>query len=180
MDTLGYVDAQIFLFINHLPHGYVPDQLALFLSVVGKWGAVWLIIALILFFREEKRDHWFFVPSIFVATGTAVSEFLLKALFARSRPTVDMGAIIIGSADNFSFPSSHATLAFAFAYVLARKEPRWKNALYALAVLISISRIYLGVHYPSDVIGGAALGSIIGCGAVALEKYFSGPKKQHR
>jgi len=129
---------------------------------------VWVVIAIVLFFREEKKDHWFFLPSAFVMISAVISEYIFKMLVARPRPTVDMGAIIVGAADNFSFPSSHAVLAFAFAYVLSAEESKFTKWFYALAVLIALSRVYLGVHYPLDIIGGAILGWGIGKAALGI------------
>lgn len=158
MEALLALDRRVFFFINHLPHSFVFDQLALLFSGVGTWGAVWVVIALFIFFREEKRDPWFFLPSALVLVGATICEYMIKAFIARPRPT----DLIAG----FSFPSTHATLAFAFAYILSREEPKLKYWFYMLAVLISLSRVYLGVHYPLDVIGGALLGW--GVGRVAL------------
>jgi undecaprenyl-diphosphatase len=171
MDWLLSLDKHIFLFINHLAHPWILDEVAKFFSGIGSGGAIWLIIALVLFFREEKRDHWFFMPIVF-ATGLSLwlSEMVLKGIFLRPRPTVDMGAIIVHAADNYSFPSSHATLAFALANVLVEEEPRFRYALYALAIAISFSRMYLGVHYPFDVTAGAILGHFIGYAAMYVSK----------
>lgn len=154
MESILALDLQLFLLIHHLPHSFLFDQIALFLSAVGSWGAVWIVIAFYLFFREEKWDHWFFLPSAMVLIGGAVSEYIVKTIFSRSRPT----DIISG----FSFPSTHAVLAFAFAYILSREEPKLRNWFYILATLISFSRIYLGVHYPLDVVAGALVGWGVG------------------
>jgi undecaprenyl-diphosphatase len=67
----------------------------------------------------------------------------------------------------YSFPSGHATVSFACAAVLAAALPRLRVPLFALAALIAFSRVYVGVHYPSDVVGGAALGILI---AIALRR----------
>ncbi len=170
MDFLFALDRALFLGINHLPHTIISDSIAQFFSGVGAWGVVWFVIVLYLFFREERRDHWFFVPSIFASVSTVISEYVLKALIARPRPSAEMGALIVGYADNFSFPSSHATLAFAFATLLSGVEKRWKWWLYALASFIALSRIYLGVHYPLDIIGGSLLGYGIGVIGLRMER----------
>jgi len=174
------MDEALFLAINHLPHTVIIDALAQFLSGIGQWGAIWFIIAIILFFREEKRDHWFFLPSLLATgLGTLVSEVFLKWIVRRPRPTVTIGAIIRTFPGNYSFPSTHATIAWAMAFVLSREEPRLRWLFYLLAILISLSRIYLGVHYPSDVLGGAILGLGIGWFVMRTERLVL-PKHRRR
>jgi hypothetical protein len=68
------MDQSLFLAINHLPHTVMFDALAGFLSGIGQWGAIWFLIAVILFFREEKRDHWFFLPTV-LATVLSLTMF---------------------------------------------------------------------------------------------------------
>lgn len=163
-------DRIIFLYINHLPHNLVSDSVAYALSGVGTYGFIWFVIGLWLFIREEERDHRFFIP--FLSAGLVsliLIEYILKPLFGRLRPGLDLGAIILGSFNNdsYSFPSGHATIAFALAGILAAKEPKWKWWFYVLAILIALSRIYLGQHFPSDVIAGAILGWGIGAATMA-------------
>jgi len=174
------MDQVLFLAINHLPHIAIIDDLARFFSGIGQWGAIWFVIAVILFFREEERDHWFFLPTILATVlSLTISEILLKWIVARPRPTEVIGAIILTTPGNYSFPSTHATIAWAMAYVLSREEPRLRGWFYLLATVISLSRIYLGVHYPTDVIAGAFLGLGIGWGAIYLERLLR-PKRQGR
>jgi len=164
MDILLTTDHQLFLAINHLPHTLITDWLALIISGVGVGGLIWFLLAVVLFVREETKDHRFFVP-ILATLGICwiFVELILKYIVSRERPTPDIGAVIVGNGTGwFSFPSSHATVAFAMAIVLSRYEPRWRTALFILAVVISLSRIYLGVHYPIDVFAGALLGTLIG------------------
>jgi undecaprenyl-diphosphatase len=155
------LDHAIFLFINHWPHTPVSDAVALTLSgVLASTIAVWLLLSIWLFVREEKKDHWFFLP-VFLASGLSlfITDVCLKNFFSRNRPP---GANLT----DYSFPSGHATFAWALAVVLATKEPRAKWLFYALAFFISLSRVYLGVHYPSDVAAGALVG--LGIGFVSL------------
>lgn len=164
MNILLTLDIKLFTLINHLPHTSITDAIALALSGVGTAGIIWFLIAAVLFVREEKKDHWFFLP--FAAAGTVswfFVEIVAKPLVARSRPGLEAGTILVGSSgDGFSFPSGHATIAFALANILSHKEPRFRWFLYTLAVLIALSRVYLGVHYPLDVIAGGVLGWGIG------------------
>lgn len=168
METILNLDQQLFLAINHLPHNLVFDSAAQFLSGIGKAGLVWFVLAILLFLQQERRDHRFFLP--FLTTGVlsgVLVDFILKPLVGRLRPMVEMGALIVGNGtDGLAFPSGHATIAWAMAYVLSRYEPRWRRWLYCLALAISFSRIYLGVHYPLDVIAGGLLGWGIGWGSL--------------
>lgn len=164
METLLAMDRQVFFLINGSYHASIFDWTAILLSGVGTAGIIWFILGIALFLRGEKRDKWFFAP-FFLTGGLSyiVSEILLKPLVGRIRPSVEMGAIVVGNqSTDPSFPSGHATIAFAMAVVLANKEPKWKWMFYTLAVLISLSRIYLGVHYPLDVISGSIFGLVIG------------------
>lgn len=173
MSTLPF-DQQIFLYINHLPHGGISDTLAKLLSGIGTAGVVWFVIGIVLFLREEKKHPLFFAP-IIAAGGVswALVELVIKPLVARPRPTLEMGAIIVGGLKNdFSFPSGHATIAFAMAAVLSLYEPKLTKWFYALALFISLSRIYLGVHYPVDVLAGGALGWGIGWSVLYMRKYI--------
>lgn len=170
MDMIFSWDRALFLQINQLHHSVVTDSIAMFFSGIGELGAVWLLIAVLVFIREELRDHWFFAPiASAMAVGLVLSEFALKHIVARPRPAAEMGAIIVSAAENYSFPSTHAILAFAGAYVLSSKEPKYRTSLYLLAAAIALSRIYLGAHYPVDVLGGALIGSVIGYYAVRIE-----------
>lgn len=172
METLLALDHQIFLLINHLPHTILSDTLALTLSGIGAGGLIWLALSLLIFVRVERKEHWFFLP---VILATALSEFIgnlaLKDFFGRNRPPLSLGAIQVqGVLPDHSFPSGHATFAWALAVVLASKEPRLKYFYYTLAILISLSRIYLGVHYPADVVAGSAVGLSIGYVSLWLER----------
>lgn len=164
MNALLTIDQKLFLFINHLPHTAVTDGVAKFFSLIGTAGFIWLVIGGLLFLKEERKHHSFFVPIIAAGAGSYVLvEWIIKPLVGRMRPTIEMGAILVGNPKiDYSFPSGHATIAFAMAGVLSAYEPKFRAWFYVLAVCISLSRIVVGVHYPLDVIGGAVLGWGIG------------------
>lgn len=170
-------DHAIFLFINHLPHTLVSDTVALTLSgVYSSTVIIWLLISIWLFVREEKKDHWFFLPVIMASSlSLLITDVILKNFFARDRPP---GALLF----DYSFPSGHATFAWALAVVLASKEPRARWLFYGLAFFISLSRVYLGVHYPYDVVAGTLVGLAIGYFSlwgerVLVQKYHKKRKK---
>ena len=114
---------------------------------------MWIAIALVL--AIAWRRPWLLV-GVAVAVGIAdVIVDLIKIAVPRHRPFEHQ----LGPSERtHSFPSGHTATAFAGATMLAAYLPRWRMPLYVLAVLIALSRLYNGVHYPTDVIAGALLG----------------------
>lgn len=86
---------------------------------------------------------------------------LLKNLIRRPRPAdaVESLSAFIRPSDRFSFPSGHTAAAFVFAVAVSAFFPAWAPAAFALAIAIGLSRVLLGVHFPSDILAGAVLGS---------------------
>lgn len=183
IDLFSQYDTQLFIFFNHFGHNVLLNYFFAILSGVGTWGIIWIIIALILFFWEEKKNHQKLI-ALFIGLGisTIVVE-LVKNLTKRVRPelTVPFVLTISEKSTSFSFPSGHATIAFAAAYILGRQHKKLKWLYYLLAILISYSRIYLGKHYPSDVMIGAVTGLCIGYFSINLvNKLFKRPTKLTR
>jgi len=174
MELLRTFDTNIFFSINHLPHTWWSDMVGQMFSGFENAWIVWFCIGIILFVREERKDHWFIISSGILATLTyTLSELLIKQSIGRIRPDVLFGAIVVGTVPiSFSFPSTHATLAIACAYLFSEKEPRWRWWLYVLATFVCLSRIYLGHHYPIDVIGGILIGISIGYIAIIITSFF--------
>jgi undecaprenyl-diphosphatase len=165
MDIILSVDTQLFYFLNRLPHNPVTDNLAVFFSGIGSYALVWFVLGIGLIYREERRDHWFFLPlSLTALLSFFLTEWFLKPAIGRPRPQFLLDTYLVTGMflDSRSFPSGHATTAFALAYLLSQKEPRFRSAFYLLAILIALSRVFLGYHYPLDIFAGALLGSLIG------------------
>ena len=136
------------------------------LSYAGSFGFVWLGIAFAISGFSWSR------PWLWTRVGAAIllSESIsgaLKPAIERDRPPLSrpVPEPLLETPSTYSFPSGHATVSFACATVLALAVPRLTWPLYALAALISFSRVYVGVHYPFDVLVGAVLGVAI---AIAL------------
>jgi membrane-associated phospholipid phosphatase len=96
--------------------------------------------------------------------GAAITAFTLKSAFNRERPEKDSPRY------NSSFPSGHTANWFALATVYSAKYPKYAIPLYAAGVIVGLSRIYQGEHYPSDVLAGAAIGVGFGYLTLKLEK----------
>lgn len=172
--AISKIDINLFLSINSLPHNFFTDHFFFFFSGVGKISFVWIGIMTILFVWEELKDKKVFFTLIAALFFSFLfSEIILKNIIKRPRPQFVMERIILveDNQKNYSFPSSHATLAFAAAYVLAKEHKKWQKGYFLLAFLIAFSRVYLGKHYPLDVIMGAFLGIFIGhFSLLAIEK----------
>ena len=132
------------------------------ISLIGGHGLVWYVIGATL--GIARRMRWAAVVSLFLSLLLAafISDVVLKPLIARPRPFVSLPAVlVIGERpSDASFPSGHAAHAFAGAVMLTSALPTGRWIWLALAVLIAYSRMYLGVHYLSDIIGGAVVGTI--------------------
>ncbi|HST26492.1 MAG TPA: phosphatase PAP2 family protein [Gaiellaceae bacterium] len=144
------------------------DQIFVWLSNIGRLGLVFLGIAFVAAVVLRR-------PRIFVLTlgADVVADLLstgIKAAVDRRRPHLPHPLVKLPT--DGSFPSGHASVAFACAVMLALTVPRLAIPVLVLAAAIAYSRLYLGVHYPLDVLGGAALGTVV---AIALRRLAAGP-----
>lgn len=149
-------------------HGMSSEPLTRFMLVVTQLGSTAVVAALAVgWMLAWRRRDWraALMPSL-AGIGAGVTSLLIKALVHRPRPEVVQALVHV---DSFSFPSGHALLSMAFYGTVAleltaddlRRGTRIAIWLMAgvLVLLIGASRVYLGVHYPSDVLGGYALGA---------------------
>jgi undecaprenyl-diphosphatase len=99
---------------------------------------------------------------------------LIKNRAVRERPYITHSAIECASAplDRYSFPSGHTLHAVCFTLIVASYFPEWTAALVAVALLIALSRVILGLHYPTDVAAGAVLGGALGLGSLLLAQQW--------
>ena len=132
------------------------DPVFRWLTYLGTDGALWLALAAGLTLVTRRRG-----PLLWVAVADAAAQLVtraLQALLGRARPHVDR---IVSEPHSHSFPSGHTSSSVACALVLASFAPRLRAGLIVLAAAIAYSRLYVGVHYPLDVLGGAVLGALL-------------------
>jgi undecaprenyl-diphosphatase len=132
-----------------------------------------IVLWLLLFWRAGKRGRIVaFLTLLVITAGDQLSAHVLKPIFGRERPPYALESVrlIVDTTRSFSFPSAHATNSFAVASFVSSFYPVTRVPLYVLAVLIAYSRVYVGVHYPFDILGGAVLGLAIGLSCAALAR----------
>ena len=171
------VDTRLFLAINHLPHTVVSDEAMYSLTTImnGGWG--WVGGLLVRVIWVDKRDLKILreiLPPLWLAT--LIVEHPIKGYFRRKRPFINVvKAIAVGrKPSTFSFPSGHSAASFAGAWLIARHYPKQASLWYGIAALVGFSRIYLGAHYPSDVVIGATIGTLIAESSRRLIDYLDG------
>jgi undecaprenyl-diphosphatase len=138
---------------------------------------LWIVLALVLGAAYRRwGTMWLTVVAIALADWSATG---LKALVGRDRPPLRYPEpkTLVPVPHDASFPSGHAATSFAAATMLSLAFPRFAPPLFVLAAAVAFSRVYVGVHYPLDVIGGAVLGALI---AIALRRLAANLPRSRR
>ena len=151
------------------------DVLALFVSLPGEAGAFWISLALIvLVFGKSEYRIYGLLALVAMFVSDLVIAHTIRVIHFRPRPFIGLEDVHqLGPAwRGSSFPAAHADSSFACAFVLGKGLERAKVFLYTFATLSSLSRIYLGMHYPSDVIAGALVGLFSGFLIIRLYGYY--------
>ena len=140
------------------------DAVMPFISKLGDGGAIWIALTLVLMlFRKTRRTGYMLALSLVL--GLLIGNLTLKPLIARVRPydaNPDF-VLLIDRLSDYSFPSGHTLASFEAATVLLLQYRAKAVPALVLALLIAFSRLYLYVHYPSDVLAGALLGVAFAC-----------------
>lgn len=182
LEFLFAIDKAIVLFLNGINFKLL-DYFMWFVSFLGNYAAIWILLAFFALFKDKKKgNRLFFVFLFSLLIVVLLTDGIAKNVYFRERPyEAFQGMKIIGSlpADS-SFPSSHAAVAFLGAVVFSYFYRKFKIYLYTFAVLAMISRVYLAVHYPSDVIVGAILGYAVGMFMIFVYKRIQGKNLQRK
>ncbi len=152
-------DSAIYLWINHWPHPEILNWIAIVLHYATRGMLIYLMLIFILLLVKKYRETLFILVSGLVTAG--VVDVILKPLIHRMRPFVYLSdvSVLYPLPTSYSFPSAQTAVAFAVAVacivIFHGKHWRW---LWFWAILVGIDRIYMGHHYPSDVISGTIIG----------------------
>lgn len=139
------------------------DTLMPLITALGNAGVIWIVCAVLLLLRRDTRKTGLAMAAALLLE-LLVCNLLLKPLVDRVRPFEINTAVqlLITAPTDGSFPSGHTGASFASVLVLFRSRSRLRWPALVLAVLIAFSRLYLYVHFPTDVLAGAIIGSLLG------------------
>lgn len=172
-------DGALLLWIQDVLRSPALDSFMIAFTRLGNGGLLFIIAGIgLLCFPRTRRAGAAALTALLL--GALCTNMVLKNLVARPRPWLDVAGLIplIGEGDPNSFPSGHTTAAFAFAGALLHTLPvGWGKALaLGAAILMGLSRLYVGVHYPTDVLAGVLVGLLAGWLAALLWKRLA-PEK---
>lgn len=159
-ELLKQLDLSVFYFFNHTLSTGVLDLFFSFITNVRNWFPVYIVALLYLTIKGGRKGRIASVLVLLLVTTTDQLGVVIKEIFLRLRPCNALPDVFtpLGCTGTFSFPSNHALNNFAVAIFFSMLYPKAKWYLLAAASIIAISRVYLGLHYPSDILGGAVLG----------------------
>lgn len=147
--------------IGQLSHP-ILDKIMLFFTHLGEIGFIWILIGVGLLFSKKYRKYGI-ILLLGLLSGLLVGNVFLKNIVARPRPSwLQEMALLIKNPTDYSFPSGHTLSSFIAATILTLTNRKWGYWAIPLASLIAFSRLYLYVHFPSDVLFGMVLGIILG------------------
>lgn len=156
MDWITNIDVSILLFIQEHIRVDALNGFWKFITSLGDGGWFWIALGLILLIPKKTRKVGL-AALLSLALGALITNVTLKPLIARTRPfdLVDSIIPLIAKPRDYSFPSGHTCASFSAALIFYRMLPKkYGIPAVVLAAMIALSRLYVGVHYPTDVIGG--------------------------
>jgi len=176
-----YFDNELVRGVSFL-RDYILDNFFLVITLISSSIIIFFILTALFLWREHKR-RWIFPLWLCLGVSSVIS-FILKITIQRLRP-FQLGIVSLiprlqeasQSVWNFSFPSSHAMIAFCAIPILNKEFPKLKKFWIAFAVLIAFSRVYFGLHFISDIIAGGIIGYTIGAMILKTEKETKFGKK---
>lgn len=164
LNWLINIDKQLFYFFNQVVANPLFDKLMPYITEEDHWILLYVsAIALLLWKGKTKGRLFALVLLVTVITANHVNSDILKDIFDRIRPCkiLDNVRLLVNCGSGKSFPSSHAVNNFAAAFVITHYYKQYKWVAYSVASLIAYSRVYVGVHFPIDIIAGAVIGVLI-------------------
>ena len=162
LETIEKIDCAVLLWIRNNALSSSLIFVMRLLSFVSENGIIWIAASAAMMFKKKYRKNAALVLAALLLSHI-FANIIIKPAVSRPRPFIKYPQFTALTAPpaEFSFPSGHSTSSFAAAYFIGRADKKLGTAAYTAAVLIALSRIYLFVHFPSDIIAGAVLGTLI-------------------
>lgn len=162
MEFIQSFDNSILYYIHEHWHNAFTNGLFVAISSASNGGIIWIALAILMLFSKKWRPTGI-ILLLSVGLSAVIGNLILKNIFCRIRPFVADPSIelIIGIPHGYySFPSGHSTVAGAGAAAVFLRHKGFGAAAVAYALLVALSRVFLAVHYPTDVLCGLALGAV--------------------
>jgi undecaprenyl-diphosphatase len=199
LDALYRLDVVVFRWVNQGWSNPFLDKFFSFITNINHFWPLITVLFLYLLWKGGAKGRWLVLSLIMaVVLSDQISTNVVKPLVERLRPCNALDGVLTpaGKSSAYSFTSTHATNIASSMLLLCLAFKPWRWLFVLIALLIGLSRIYLGLHYPSDILGGYALGALLGysvwlgvekCRALMQNKPISsnsvlrkGPKKSGR
>lgn len=173
IDFINSLDKEIMFFISENFKSDFCDKIMPIITSIGNKGFVWIVISIILFFQEKTRKYSYMMITSLLGS-LIIGNIILKLTIRRPRPfdVFNYIELLIKKPLDFSFPSGHTMTAFACSFIIYSFNKKLGFISFVLALLIAYSRVYLFVHFPSDIIAGAIIGIIIAYLSKKFIQYF--------
>lgn len=174
METFFQIDGNILLWIQENIRNPVLTPVMKAVTHLGDAGIFWILLTVaLLCFKKTRRAG--LVSAAALVLSLVVNNLCLKNLVDRTRPyeLIEGLKILVSKPGDASFPSGHSGASFAAATAIFQCVPRkYGIPLLVLAALIALSRLYVGVHFPTDVLAGTVIGILLGLAAKRLCEYW--------
>jgi len=172
------LDIQIFYFLNGAA-GKSPllDWIIVFCALYLAYLIVVILLSLVFFSKSSKRERWMLL--IVAGAASVIARFgvaeLIRYFYHRPRPFFALPDVHVLFTDSaWSFPSGHATFFFALSTAVYLYNKKWGIWFFIATVLITVGRVIAGVHYPSDILGGALIGVVVAYVTVYFSRQLTG------
>ena len=172
--VLWVLDFNILFWIQDLIRNDVFDVIIPFYTSLGEDGIIWIALGLILLIPKKYRKTGIMVLAALLVM-LVVNNIVLKNLIARPRPcwTYPEMVQLVHNPSSYSFPSGHTTSAFAVAFTVFSQHKKLGKVIIVMAAIMAFTRLYVFVHFPTDIYGGILVAAAITTFVCFMEKKIS-------